>query len=196
MKNLARKSLVVIMLTMSLTTQAHDVDLTSKEKERIVTNLHLDNVKQGSVLTIIDRNGLVLYNEAIKKSGDYSKGFDLTTLPDGEYFFELDSDLKIIIIPFNVKSNEVIFDKEAEKLIYKPVVRAKDHMVYVSKVALDESPLSYKIYFADNRDLVYSEKFEASDDIKKVYDFSASKKGSYLFVFESNGRRYTKVIKI
>ena len=195
MKNLARKSLVVIMLTMSLSTQANKVDMTSKEKERIVTKLHLDNVKQGSVLTIIDRNGLVLYNEAIKKSGDYSKGFDLTTLPDGEYFFELDSDLKIIVIPFNVKSNEVVFDKEAEKSIYKPVVRAKDHMVYVSKVALDDSPLSYKIYFADNRDLVYSEKFEASDDIKKVYDFSASKKGKYLFVFESNGRSYTKAVK-
>ena len=195
MKNLARKSLVVIMLTMSLSTQANEVDMTSKEKERIVTKLQLDNVKQGSVLTIVDRNGLVLYNEAIKKSGDYSKGFDLTTLPDGEYFFELDSDLKIIVIPFNVKSNEVVFDKEAEKSIYKPVVRAKDHMVYVSKVALDDSPLSYKIYFADNRDLVYSEKFEASDDIKKVYDFSASKKGKYLFVFESNGRSYTKTVK-
>ena len=195
MKNLARKSLVVIMLTMSLSTQANEVDMTSKEKERIVTKLHLDNVKQGSVLTIVDRNGLVLYNEAIKKSGDYSKGFDLTTLPDGEYFFELDSDLKIIVIPFNVKSNEVVFDKEAEKSIYKPVVRAKDHMVYVSKVALDDSPLSYKIYFADNRDLVYSEKFEASEDINKVYDFSASEKGNYLFVFESNGRSYTKTVK-
>jgi len=196
MKNLARKSLVVIMLSMSLSTLANETDMTSKEKERIVTNLHLENVKQGSVLTIIDGNGLVLYNEAIKKTGDYSKGFDLTTLPDGEYFFELDSDLKIIVIPFNVKENEVIFDKEAEKSIYKPVVRAKDDKVYVSKVALDESPLSYKIYFADNHDLVYSEKFEASDDIKKVYDFSASKKGNYLFVFESNGRRYTKVVKI
>ena len=196
MKNLARKSLVVIMLSMSLSTLANETDMTSKEKERIVTNLHLDNVKQGSVLTIIDGNGLVLYNEAIKKTGDYSKGFDLTTLPDGEYFFELDSDLKIIVIPFNVKENEVIFDKEAEKSIYKPVVRAKDDKVYVSKVALDESPLSYKIYFADNHDLVYSEKFEASDDIKKVYDFSASKKGNYLFVFESNGRRYTKAVKI
>jgi len=196
MKNLARKSLVAIMLTMSLSTQANVVDLTSKEKERVATNLHLDNVKQGSVLTIIDGNGLVLYNESIKKSGDYSKGFDLTTLPDGEYFFELDSELKIIVIPFNVKAKEVIFDKEAEKSIYKPVVRTKDQIVYVSKVALDESPLTYKIYFADNHDLVYSEKFEADEEIKKAYDFSASKKGSYLFVFESNGRRYTKAVKI
>ena len=125
MKNLARKSLVVIMLTMSLSTQANEVDMTSKEKERIVTKLHLDNVKQGSVLTIIDRNGLVLYNEAIKKSGDYSKGFDLTTLPDGEYFFELDSDLKIIVIPFNVKSNEIINTQNKLKSKYR-----KDNFVF------------------------------------------------------------------
>jgi len=196
MKNVTRKSLVVLMLTMSLSSQANDLDITFKEKERTVTNLHFDNVKQGSVLTIIDRTGLVLYNESIKKSGDYSKGFDLTTLPDGDYFFELDSDLKIMIIPFNVKSSEVLFDKEAEKSIYKPIVRTKDHMVYVSKVAMDASSLSYKIYFADNRDLVYSEKFEASDDIKKAYDFTNSKKGNYLFVFKSNGRKFTKTVKM
>ena len=196
MKNVTRKSLVVLMLTMSLSSQANDLDITFKEKERTVTNLHFDNVKQGSVLTIIDKNGLVLYNESIKKTGDYSKGFDLTTLPDGDYFFELDSDLKIMIIPFNVKSSEVLFDKEAEKSIYKPIVRTKDHMVYVSKVAMDASSLSYKIYFADNRDLVYSEKFEASDDIKKAYDFTNSKKGNYLFVFKSNGRKFTKTVKM
>ena len=196
MKNVTRKSLVVLLLTMSLSSQANDLDITFKEKERTVTNLHFDNVKQGSVLTIIDRTGLVLYNESIKKSGDYSKGFDLTTLPDGDYFFELDSDLKIMIIPFNVKSSEVLFDKEAEKSIYKPIVRTKDHMVYVSKVAMDASSLSYKIYFADNRDLVYSEKFEASDDIKKAYDFTNSKKGNYLFVFKSNGRKFTKTVKM
>lgn len=196
MKNLASKSLVVIMLAMSLTTQANEASKMFKEKERIVTNLHLNNVKQGSVLSIIDRNGLVLYNEAIKKSGDYSKGFDLTTLPDGDYFFELDSDLKIVVIPFKVKSEEVIFDKDAEKSIYKPVVRTKGEMVFVSKTAMAESPLSYKIYFAENRDLVHTEKIEASDDIKKVYDFSASQKGNYLFVFELNGRTYTKTVKI
>jgi hypothetical protein len=69
-------------------------------------------------------------------------------------------------------------------------------MVFVSKTAIDTSPLSYKIYFAENRDLVHSEKFEDSENVKKVYDFSASEKGNYLFVFESNGRTYTKVVKI
>ena len=196
MKNLAKRSLVAIMLIGALSTQASESNMIIKEKEGIITSLRLDNVKQGSVLSIIDRNGLILYNEAIQKSGDYSKGFDLTTLPDGEYFFELDSDLKIIVIPFNVKLKEVIFDKEAEKSIYKPVVRTKDQMVFVSKTAIDTSPLSYKIYFAENRDLVHSEKFEDSENVKKVYDFSASEKGNYLFVFESNGRTYTKVVKI
>jgi len=196
MKNLAKNSLVVIMLMMSLSSYANETDMINKEKERTITNLHFDKVEQGSVLSIIDRNGLILYNEAIEKSGDYSKGFDLTTLPDGDYVFELDSELKIIVIPFKVKSKEVIFDKEAEKSIYKPVVRTKGQMVFVSKIAIDGSPLSYKIYFAENRDLVHAEKFEASDEINKVYDFSASRKGNYLFVFESNGRTYTKAVKM
>jgi len=196
MKNLAKMSLVVIMSMMSLASYANETDMIIKEKEGTITNLHLDKVKQGSVLSIIDRNGLILYNEAIERSGDYSKGFDLTTLPDGDYVFELDSELKIMVIPFKVKSKEVIFDKEAEKLIYKPVIRTKGQMVFVSKIAIDESPISYKIYFAENHDLVHAEKFQASDDIKKVYDFSASKKGNYLFVFESNGRTFTKAVKM
>ena len=34
MKNVTRKSLVVLMLTMSLSSQANDLDITFKEKER------------------------------------------------------------------------------------------------------------------------------------------------------------------
>jgi len=196
MKNLARKSLVVIMLTMSLSIQANDKVDNLKEKERIVTNLHFDNVKQGSVLTIIDENGFVLYKEAIKKTGDYSKGFDLTTLPDGEYSFELDSDLKIMIIPFNVKSDVVVFDKESEESIYKPVIRTKEDMVYVSRPGIENTSLSYKIFYAANYELVETESFGEMEEVKKVYDFSDSERGNYIFVFESKGREYTKTIKI
>ena len=89
MKNLARKSLVAIGLMMSLTTLANDGTSKIKENEKKVTNMRFENVAQGSTLTIKDVSGLVLYNEAIKQTGDYSKGFDLTSLPNGDYFFEL-----------------------------------------------------------------------------------------------------------
>lgn len=196
MKNLARKSLVAVGLMMSLSTLANDSEMTFKDKEKDVINMSFENVAQGSSLTIKDQNGLVLYNESIEQGGDYKKGFDLTSLPNGDYFFELNSELKIVVIPFIVDSKEVVFDKESEESIYKPIVRTKDNMVYVSRTEIEQTPLSYKIYYADNYDLVHTAQFEELEEVKKAYDFSAAKKGNYVFVFESKGRKFTQNVKI
>lgn len=196
MKNLARKSLVAVGLMMSLSTLANDNELAIKEKETNVTSIRFENVIQGSSLTIKDENGLVLYNESIEQSGDYSKGFDLSSLPNGDYFFELNSELKLVVIPFNVDASEVVLDKGSEESIYKPAVITKENMVYVSRTAIDESPLSCKIYYADNYDLVHRAKFEEMEEVKTAYDFSTAKKGNYVFVFESKGRKFTKNVKI
>ena len=167
-----------------------------KEKEPKITSMSFKKVKLGSKLSIKDRDGIVLYKESIVKTGDYSKGFDLTTLPNGDYYFELDSELEIVIIPFNVVSNQVVFKKEEKSTIFKPLVRVKDNIVFVSRVSYEESPIEFKIYYADNYDLVLSEKTENQNHLKKIYDFSKAKKGNYLFVFKSNGRRFTKTVKI
>jgi len=196
MKNLTKKSLIILGLFTSLLSFANDEIKTIKEKEPKVTNMSFKNVKQGSKLSIKDFNGLVLYKESIVKTGEYSKGFDLTALPNGDYYFELDTDLEIIIIPFNVVSNQVKFKREEKSTIFKPFIRVKDHMVYVSRISHSESPLKYRIYFQENNDLVYSEKLSIEKNFNRVYDFSTSEKGTYLFVFYSDGRKFSKTIKI
>ncbi len=196
MKNLVRTSLVAIGLMISLSIYAGGTALTLKDKETNVTNVRFENVKKGSTLSIVDQHGLVLYTEAIEQNGLYSKGFDLTTLPNGDYFFELNSELKIVLIPFIVNLSEVLFDKGSEESIYKPVVRTKHNMVYVSRALIDQTSLSFKIYYADNYELVESENFKEFEEVKKVYDFSNSEKGNYIFVFESKGRKYSKTINI
>ena len=196
MKNLARKSLVAVGLIMSLSTYAGSTEFNIKDNDKNITNLRFENVRKGSTLIIKDLEGIVLYKEVIEKTGDYSKGFDLTSLPNGDYLFELDSELKIVVVPFKVNSSEVVFNKESEESIYKPVLIKKNQMVYVWKAESDQSSLSYKIYYADNDDLVLSERFEEMEEVSKAYDFSTAKKGNYVFVFESKGRKYTKTVKI
>lgn len=195
MKKLTKKNLIILLMLVSFLSYANDERESFKEKEK-VTNLNFKNVKLGSMLTIKDNKGLVLYKESIVKSGQYSKGFDLTALPNGDYYFELDTDFEIVVIPFDVVSNQVNFRKDEKSTIFKPFVRVKDDKVYVSRVSYSESPLEYKIYYADNNDLVLSEKFENEKQINKIYDFSESKDGEYLFVFKFEGRRYSKKIKI
>lgn len=196
MKQLSRKGLIAIALSVSLMGFANDLKKPIKEKEPKVTSLSFSKVLEGSMLFIKDEKGLTLYKEAIQKTGEYSKGFDLTSLPDGEYFFELDTELKIVVIPFDVESSEVQFRKEEKNTILKPIVRVVDDKVLFSRTSFEAAPLEFKIYYADNSDVVLSEKFENETIIEKVYDFSESKKGEYLFIFKSNGRKFVKSVKI
>lgn len=69
---------------------ANTIEESMVNKEAALTALTLANVKKGNSLSIKDQNGIIVYKELIAKSGNYTKGFDLTALPDGNYFFELD----------------------------------------------------------------------------------------------------------
>ena len=154
------------------------------------------NVKEGNLLSIIDDNGVILYKELIQKTGIYTKGFDLTSLPNGEYIFELDKDLEINTIPFTVLSGNVVFNKEEEKLIYKPYIRVKDNLVYVTKLALNKEPLKVDIYFinSSNTELIHSEEIENTKNIQKLYKLTGSEKGNYRIVLQSEDRTFTKNI--
>jgi hypothetical protein len=196
MKKLTKKGLIACALSVSLLGFANDLKEPVKEKEPKVTSLSFAKVSKGSMLLIKDFNGLVLYKEAIQETGEYSKGFDLTSLPNGDYYFELDTELEVVVIPFEVDSSEVNFHKEDKTTIFKPMVRVKDDKVFVSRTSFEAAPMDFKIYYASNSDVVLSEKFENEPFIERVYDFSSSKKGEYLFVFRSNGRKYIKSVKI
>ncbi len=195
MKKEIKNSLLAVVLFSTLMSYAGDFSKTANDKKENITNVSFNNLKQGSVLIIKDENGLLLYKELIEKSGDYSKGFDLTALPNGNYYFELNKDVEIKIIPFQVKSNVVVFSKENEQLIIKPFVEKSGNMVLVSKLALNEKPLKIKIYYQDSS-LVFEETLENKQLINRKYDFSSSEKGAYRMVIFSEGREFTKEFKI
>lgn len=156
----------------------------------------LNLAKVGEQLSIKDVNGTVLYNEIIEEKGVYSKGFDLTSLPDGEYVFELDRDVKISSIPFSVKSGLVKFYKEKETTIFKPVLIRKNNLVYLTKLALNNEPLTVKVYFtsSNNKQLMFSEKIGGTKTIEKTFMLTGIDKGKYTFVMESDGRIFKEVI--
>lgn len=162
------------------------------------TALTLRDVKEGNLLSIIDNNGVVLYKESIQKSGIYTKGFDLTSLPDGEYLFELEKDIEITTIPFSVKSNEVVFNKNAQTSFFKPFTRVEGDLVLISQLALTKEPLKIEIYFSDyslsNQELMHSEEIRNVKTIEKVFKLSGIKKGTYKVVCYTQGRRFTKII--
>jgi len=136
----------------------------------------------------------VLFEEHIKTDGIYKRGFNLASLPDGEYSFEIDKDLEIKTIPFVVKNNTVVYSRNDERSIFKPYVKQNNNSVYITKIAPHSEPLKIDIYanYNGNLSLIYSELVKNTKTIEKAYRLE--KNGQYKITLSSDGRTYTKFI--
>ena len=170
MKNLFKNSLVIVVLFTALLGNANSSLTNSKDDTR--TTLTFKDVKLGNVLSVKDAFGVILYKEKMKNSGNYEKGFDLTELPDGNYFFELDKGLEIKIIPFTVESN----------------------LVYVSKLSLNKEPLEIEIYY--NNSKIYFETIENTQTIRRIYNLNKNEKGTYKIVSKTEGRTFVDYVSL
>ncbi|WP_100610385.1 hypothetical protein [Confluentibacter lentus] len=195
-KNTKKGILMVAMLAASLSFANEGTPFFSIKNESKRTSLTLALVKEGNQLSIKDNNGIVLYKELIQKTGIYTKGFDLTALPNGDYIFELDSDIEIKTIPFTVESNTVVFEKDMEKSIFKPVTRVKGNLVFVSQLALNKEPLKIDIYFekSGSSELLLTETIKDTQKIERVYKLTGLNNGNYTIVYNSEGREFIKHI--
>ncbi len=163
------------------------------KKDARKTSLIIENVKVGNLLSIKDTNGVVLYKESIDTNGVYTKGFDLTALPDGKYNFELEKDLEINTIPFSVESNIVSINRTEETTYYKPFIKQEDDLVYITKLDLNQEVASINIYSYANGDynLSHSEKIEGGKVIEKVFKLE---EGNYKIEINSANKEYTAFI--
>lgn len=193
MKQLLKKYLLMIVLFTTIESYSNEITLHANDQTNNVTAVSIDSVNEGSLFVIKDSAGLILYSEQVEKSGTYSKKFDLTNLPDADYYFELDKQDKIKVIPFKVKHNIARIIKDAEYEIVKPEVTIKNDRVYISKTSSTEETIHIKIYY-EGKDLAFSEKFKNTDKINRIYDFSTSKKGNYTIVFMAEGRSFSNNI--
>ncbi|WP_452225562.1 hypothetical protein [Lacinutrix chionoecetis] len=197
MKNPIRNSIVLVMLFTMLTSNATEIS-SLKNIEDGKTTLVLNNVKAGEELIIKDLFGVVLYRESIKDNGIYSKSFDLTELPDGNYNFELDRAVKIEIIPFKVSSKTVTFNKESEIVIYKPFVRLKDNFIYISQLSLNKKPLHITLYYNESNQIfnsIYTETITDTTQIKRILKLLEDKRGAYKVILKCEGRTFENVIR-
>ncbi len=199
--NNSKKVLLMVALFATVIGYANDNLFTINKSVANKTVLTLDNVKQGNLFTIKDKNGIVLYKESIQKEGTYKKEFDLTSLPDGTYLFELDKDMEINIIPFTVILNEVSFDKSSSEVIFKPATRVKDGMVFINRLSLSKQvPLEVSIYFdsgiiSNDYELIYNENLTSDDNfVGKVFKIEDYKEGNYKIVYKTEGRTFVEFI--
>lgn len=201
MKNVIKTSkkgiLMVTMLAASLSFATEKASfLNIKDDARKIAVTFAD-VKEGNLLSIKDENGIILYKESIQKTGVYTKGFDLTSLPDGDYIFELNKDVEITSIPFTVKASEVLFKKEMETTFFKPVTRVKGDLVFITRLSLEKAPMEIEVYsgVTGTYELMHSETVTNTERVERLYRLTGLNKGDYKIVYKTEGRVFTEIIK-
>lgn len=194
MKTLIKKSLLVVAVLATSLTFADEDKIFSVKSNANKTTVSINNVEQGELLSIIDENNIVIYKETINTKGLYNKTFDLTDLPNGNYFFELDKALKILTIPFNVNYNKVTFNKDEEVIVYKPTIRLKEELLFVSQLSMRKAPLKIEMFydkdFTGNYELIHSETLKNNTTPEKIFKLSEKEKGRYKIVFTTEGRLF------
>jgi hypothetical protein len=195
MKNLItpfKKSILLAAVFSTMIATANENPSTVK-KEATKTSLTI-NVKKGNLLSVKDNNGTTLYKETINFSGTYRKAFNLTALPDGNYFFEVDKALETKTIPFRINDGNVTYNNEKETTSYKPYFNQKGNILFVSKLSPNYETATITIYSeSDNTsELLFTEKVEGLQSIEKVYKLEKEK--SYKIVINSDNKEYTKFI--
>jgi hypothetical protein len=195
-----KKGILMVTMFATLLSFANEVSFTIKNDAN-KTSLILRNVKEGNLLSIKDTNDALIYQEVIQVNGIYAKGFDLSSLPKGNYYFELEKDVEIRTIPFTVTETNTVMNSALETTIYKPITRLKGDIIYVSKLSLNKQPLTLEIYFTSadaiytQYDLIFSEKIDNTTNISRIYRLEGLNKGTYKIVYKTEGKTFTEVIK-
>ena len=170
----------------------------TKKNDIKKTILSLDNVKKGQQLFIKDYSGGVLYNEVLEKNGTYSKKFNLSAFPLGNYYFELEKDMEIKVTPFKVDFDKVEIYTEKESTIFKPFMKSKENKVYLSRLSMNNQSMKVNIYYqaSNDEELIFSEKIENKNIIERIYALDEQQKGIYRIIVLTEGRTFSHVIAL
>ncbi|APZ45971.1 hypothetical protein BW723_06540 [Polaribacter reichenbachii] len=193
MKTIKRTVLVVVLMLGTLVNYANNSEL-KNVLDATKTKVVFKGTKKGQQLTIKDGNGVVLHFENVSKAGNLVKFFDFSKLKDGNYTLELEKDFEIVIKSIMVKGDNVVFNEDSKKIIFKPVIRNKENKLMISKIAFDKKPSEIYIYYND--EVIFSETVKSDAILNRIYSLDEDVKGSYTVVIRSNGRSFSNDFEI
>lgn len=165
------------------------------EKTAKIMQVSFENVSTDSKLLLKDRKGHILYSEDIQTEGHFNKGFDFSSLPSNDYYFEMNKEAFISIRPFTVLNNQVQFHEDLNREIIKPTLFLENDRVKLMRNLDEKQSVLVKIYDQDHN-LIFRERIDNDGSIGRIYDFSKSTDGEYLFSIDYEGHRHQEYLSI
>ena len=191
MKNLIRNGQFVCIALLGMGVFASPNASDMNHEEDVTMNFGYMNTN--NLVLIKDQNGYLIYQYNVEQSGNFSKSYDLSTLPDGHYYFEIDKDTEVVIRRFTVTGGEVAFEADAAESHFKPTLYAKDKQIFISRLAPNKDGMLVRVYDKYNN-LLHAEWLKDELYNNRIYDLSEINSDQYKVVFKAGDRKYEEMV--
>ncbi|MFD1294756.1 hypothetical protein ACFQ5N_13010 [Lutibacter holmesii] len=193
MKNLIKKSLLIVAVFTTIVLNATNTNnVVVNVIDVKVIDLKLNNSDGDLQISVVDTYGEILHVE--KFTGSYfSQKYDFNTLPVGDYFFEIEGQTKINLMPFKVTSSGIEFKNVVNDVYYKPTVRQDGDLLFITKVALDNENLGITLLDKELNTL-YKEELTNDINLGKTLNLEMLPAGDYSLLLKSDGKTFVEKI--
>lgn len=157
--------------------------------------LNISEITENLTVSLTNRNGKILFEDAITGKDDYSKKFKVNQLETGTYFIKVEDSRSIKTLRVEMNDKQLSFDGSSTIERFKPIVMQKGSVLYVNYFTPEKSSLDISIYNSRG-ELVYSETLTGKLTQGKGFDFSKSPKDEYTIALASDGKFYSHTINL
>lgn len=192
MKNVIRLT-TVIALFFATTINATNAKLGLTPNAAKTLTFSLDDIKQETVIRLIDAEGNVIYTEDIITKEAYIKRFDLSKLDKGNFYLKVENDLREITYDIELGDVDVIIKKRKENT--KPVFREKGSIVFLNLLNLEKKTVTIKVVDSLNR-VVFEETVKDEAIVEKVFNFEDAFEDKYVVIVSDNQETYYKNVTV
>ena len=197
MKKIFKISLVMVGLISTLNANAENpkllLDLKKANGKKV--SLTLKEMKKVK-LSIYDGNNDVIFDENVN-GANLARTYDLSSLPEGDYFIKAQSDAKISKYKIEVIDKNAFLSSESFSEVFVP---SFDYNLESKRVTInhlnkkDNSEISIDIYDS-NSELLYSKTCSTKEFIK-TYDLNNLISDECTFIVNYKGEIFEKTISL
>lgn len=199
MKNVIKRSLAVVALSIATlaSVSAKDFFMEVKRVDERTVDLIIEKTNQPVDIAFVDANGMVLYSYSYKELASSIKRYNFKDLPNGTYYFEVESATKIERIPVLVTDNETVIKSDKKEVTYKPHFRVDGDIVSLNLLNIDESAVVIKVIDQMTNSIVHQEVLQGKKSIGKRFDFSSvNDRRVYRLEVTHLGNTYYKTVSL
>lgn len=158
-------------------------------------SMTINDLREPAKIKLQDESGIILLQEQAKTTGNYSKVYNLSNLPNGTYFMSIRTSTKETVQPVKLTTRGVEVDKSKRKDFFSPVIRSTEDHVDVSLYNGKIADVNVSILDA-GQNVVFEESLENVILVQKRYSTKKLMWGSYTMVIETANDVYRSEFQV